>query len=379
MNGRGRPERMRLSLLRLCLFVIGVLLTFAAAQACNVPVFRYALEHWSGDSYRLLVFYRGQLTDAEQQLLKTLEADEQQPSTNVSLRRVNTEDIDDEADRKLFESESNPQLPRIVMQYPQHLKIEAPVWSAPLNSESVTSLLNSPVRDELIRRLKDGETAVWLLLECGERDKDEAAAQRLETELKKLQQELKLPELTDAPSDALLDGPPLRVEFSLLRVARTAEEAALVATLLHAEPDLAEESEPLVFPVFGRGRALLPLLGAGITAENIQTSASFLVGPCSCQVKEQNPGFDLLLSANWGFPTATETTETLASTNGSGTSPVAEFVPIPSGAPAAAAPSAATQASPAVSSKSILPLVFAVCLLSAIGLFVSLRVLRRRT
>ena len=25
----------------------------------------------------------------------------------------------------------------------------------------------------------------------------------------------------------------------------------------------------------------------------------FLSGACSCQVKEQNPGFDLLLSADW--------------------------------------------------------------------------------
>jgi hypothetical protein len=52
----------------------------------------------------------------------------------------------------------------------------------------------------------------------------------------------------------------------------------------------------MVFPVFGRGRALLPLIGPGITSENIADAAGFLTGPCSCQVKELNPGFDLVLA-----------------------------------------------------------------------------------
>jgi hypothetical protein len=40
-------------------------------------------------------------------------------------------------------------------------------------------------------------------------------------------------------------------------------------------------------------------VGAGITAENVHDSAACLVGACSCEVKELNPGFDLLLSGNW--------------------------------------------------------------------------------
>jgi hypothetical protein len=43
----------------------------------------------------------------------------------------------------------------------------------------------------------------------------------------------------------------------------------------------------------------LPLIGAGITPDNIHESAAFLVGACSCEVKDLNPGFDLLLTANW--------------------------------------------------------------------------------
>ena len=42
------------------------------------------------------------------------------------------------------------------------------------------------------------------------------------------------------------------------------------------------------------------LVGAGITAENIKDAAAFLAGPCSCEVKRDNPGVDLLLTAEWG-------------------------------------------------------------------------------
>jgi hypothetical protein len=71
-------------------------------------------------------------------------------------------------------------------------------------------------------------------------------------------------------------------------------------SLLNSEPDLHEYSDqPLAFPVFGRGIVLYALVGKGISPETIKSASSFIVGPCSCQVKEQNPGFDLLLSHDW--------------------------------------------------------------------------------
>jgi hypothetical protein len=33
----------------------------APAVACNIPVFRYALERWRADSYEAVLFYRGRL------------------------------------------------------------------------------------------------------------------------------------------------------------------------------------------------------------------------------------------------------------------------------------------------------------------------------
>ncbi len=69
--------------------------------------------------------------------------------------------------------------------------------------------------------------------------------------------------------------------------------------LLGTERDLAGFKEPLLFPVFGRGRALYALAGKGINRETLDEAATFLIGKCSCQVKELNPGVDLLLAADW--------------------------------------------------------------------------------
>jgi hypothetical protein len=232
----------------------------------------------------------------------------------------------------LTATEGDFQLPWLVVQYPAHLKIEVPVWRGRLGPESAVQLTESPVRQELVRRLAQGQTAVWLLLETGDPHVDNEVTKRLEEQLKKLQRELKLPQLTDSPEDAILASLRLQVEFSVLRVPRSDAERPLVEMLVRSESDLAERSDPMVFPVFGRGRALFPLVGAGITDENIKESAAFLVGPCSCQIKELNPGFDLLLAADWNSLLAMDQTQLTASApiqTALPDQPV--LVPIPSG------------------------------------------------
>jgi hypothetical protein len=69
----------------------------------------------------------------------------------------------------------------------------------------------------------------------------------------------------------------------------------------------------------------------------IEQAAKFLCGACSCLVKEQNPGFDLLLTSDWdsifaaGAPRLARETKRAASAE-------AEYVPIASGASQAPAP-----------------------------------------
>src|SRR5439155_17865119 len=93
---------------------------------------------------------------------------------------------------------------------------------------------------------------------------------------------------------------PLRISFQVVTVSRNAPaERAFVQTLLHLDPELEKVRGPIVFPVIGRGRALVGLHGTKLTAHHLEDWAAFLCGACSCQAKEENPGTDLLLSANW--------------------------------------------------------------------------------
>jgi len=57
--------------------------------------------------------------------------------------------------------------------------------------------------------------------------------------------------------------------------------------------------EPLAFPIYGRGLILYALVGAGINPWTISEAASFVTGPCSCEVKAGNPGTDMLLTLDW--------------------------------------------------------------------------------
>lgn len=331
-------------LLLIVMFAPGIALgpTGSCARACNVPVFRYALEHWRPDAYRAVLFHRGPLSPDEQARLASLQVRADKSLVNLSLRPVDLDAAPEPADRELFSSLEDVPLPRLVIQYPLHLKIDRPVWTGPFGDQDLTELLESPLRREILKRLTAGQTAVWLMLDSGDAGQDDPAAAVLESELKKLHTSLKLPELTESPEDVIQDGPPLRVEFSLLRVRRDdPAEQALVAMLVNCEADLPTLKEPLVFPLFGRSRCMLPLVGAGISRDNLQNSARFLAGACSCQVKELNPGFDLLLSADWSELLSWAKSPAFASGESlESATAEPEFVPIPVGSQSAQTPAA---------------------------------------
>lgn len=315
------------------LLMLLMVVTSTIAWACNVPVFRYALDHWRPDAYRAVVLYRGALSAQSQQAVKQLTdaIEKQQLNLTVKLIDVNSAALDGLISGQAKYGDDGAHL---LLHYPPDLGIQKPVVSRDLEGKNrfdVEELVDSPLRRELLKRLAAGHSAVWVFLASGNEQLDATARTTLESELKTLQSTLELPKLTDDPEDTIKGGPPLRIEFSMLELPKANEkEWALRSMLLGSEPDLLELDEPLVFPVFGCGRALWPLVGAGISAENLRESATFVAGACSCQVKEQNPGFDLLVKVDWN--------ELLPWTKGDAGShnlgqqvQVAETIPIPTG------------------------------------------------
>jgi hypothetical protein len=283
-----------------------ILLTAVSALACSVPVFRYALEHWEADPYLAVVFHRGALTPEQQaqvQALKPAADAIEKANLSVTTVDVSAEMSPDHAE--IWKAQpADAVLPRLVLHYPRSTAVKLDLVATPLAEAATWKIADSPVRRDILERLGDGQSAVWVLLESGDAAADDAAAKVLQERLDYLLGVLTLPEL-DAQDIAnglvSVSQEELRLDFSIIRLSRkNAEERTLIAMLMGSEDDLQGLADkPMVFPIFGQGRALYALVGKGISPETIEEAATFLIGKCSCQVKEQNPGIDLLFTADW--------------------------------------------------------------------------------
>ena len=282
------------------IILISLFILASSAFACSIPVFRYAMERWPADYYDAVLIYRGQMTEDQKQLLEELQqvSSEAEALLNLRVVEVNLAEVPEEKVKSLLGPNLPETLPELALWYPSARGRAAPVWQGRLTSSTVAALLQSPVRQKLAERLIDGQTTVWIFIKSGNADKDKAALQLLEQELETAARELK--EQAQSMPDEF-GVPEVTYSFSTLSVWRSdPNERMLLTLLLNSEPDLDEYSdEPMIFPVFGRGRVLFTLIGEGITVDNIRETIAFLVGPCGCEIKMMNPGVDLLMAANW--------------------------------------------------------------------------------
>jgi|GEM_PF-1187453 len=281
-------------------------------DACNIPVFRYALENWQPDNYITVILHNGNLTAEQQSLLEQIKAKSlpQQEVTNVNFYEIDQRTVDETnlppgvaTYIKRWADYASPTAPTMVVLYPEQLPTTLPAWSGPFSRENADRILDSPIRQEIARRVLEGESAVWVLIESGNKEVDDAAFARLGDLLKDAPNHVAIPDQdlieTDDeynPSNKI----ELRVEFSALRISRDAlDEAPFISMLLGSEEDLQTFNEPIAIPIFARGRTYFALVGRGINETNVHENCQFLCGACSCQVKQDNPGIDLPIAMNW--------------------------------------------------------------------------------
>lgn len=289
---------MQLTLPRLVVLVL-ILQWASSAFGCSVPVFRYALERWAADPFRVQVFYKqtlGQDAVGLVELIKNADA-------NTKVSAVDVGSIANASVLDIWKEQETDTLPWLYVSYPESHPLAVELAAGPLDPELVASVVDSPMRKQIANQLVEGETAVWVLLESGDQAKDEAAWKTLTDSLSELESVLELPTLEQEDIDAGLvsvSEDELKIAFAAQRLSRDDEaEKMFVRMLLDMEEDLIDSEEPMVFPVFGRGRVLYGLVGDGIIPETIENAAAYLTGACSCQVKEENPGVDLLMAMNW--------------------------------------------------------------------------------
>ncbi len=282
------------------LFSLGVLLALSipAAPACTIPVFRYALEKWDLTPYEVLVFHRGPLpkeTDAE--LKKWTDV---RMKINLDVTLVDLDAKMSETNAKLWKREGDgKKTPFMLVRYHGVGVAEPSAWKGECTPANLRNVIDSPMRQKIIAQLTGGASVVYVLLTSGDDKADKDAHALAVKELADLEKKIKLPVQSDTGPKLRL---PLELKVSLPLLVldrKSAAEAGLISQLLNIEEDLDKVKGPILFPIFGRGRALGGLHGKELNAEILFRATQFLCKECSCQVKELNPGVDLIFHANW--------------------------------------------------------------------------------
>jgi hypothetical protein len=296
-----------------------VVLWFAAGlHACSVPVFRYGLELWPQDRYRVTVLFKDSLDDKNRATVKMIAARAAKISgdtlglalkktsgekTNVELELDNCTDSISANTAGLWQGAGSPPLPFCAVLFPPRAMNGKPLYAGPLSLARFDEMFDSPARRAFASDICKGMSAVWVFVASGNKKKDAVAARVLEDGIRQSKEILKLPDLDlkDVKEVVTRSDIDLRIDFALITVSRTdPRERCFVDQLEKTEAELAGmREEPIAFPVFARGRVLYALVGKGINLQNIMEASSFVTGPCACTIKDQNPGADILMTFDW--------------------------------------------------------------------------------
>ncbi|MCA1964678.1 MAG: hypothetical protein LDL31_12100 [Prosthecobacter sp.] len=258
-------------------FFLFTAMAHAQTCACTIPVFRYALDRWEPDPLTLRIPPAQAQEPLVVDLLRPLRAN---GKANLTLKTVADPLLQD---AELRDSKNSPQA----------------LWSGKLDAAALGALLNSPARQALLQRILAGESVVWVLVDGGQPG-DAAEMQRIQERLKFLEQVAALPvQDPNDPDSQLGPGPALRLAFStyLVRASDPAEQ--LLVRMLAGPEAVGGPGRGFAAAVFGRGRVLGAWPLEKLDDAALEDACMYLVGRCSCRVKNQNPGWDLLLDVDW--------------------------------------------------------------------------------
>ncbi len=252
------------------------------AFACSIPVFRYALDRWPADAYRLEVSAADAKDEAVAKFLRNLGTSSPYNIEGVRLPAEATG-----PSRLLAPAGKDGQ--------------RAEVWSGALNAEILGQFVNSRIRQRLVEDMLAGTSGVWVFVESGDKAADDVAVAKLEKRLRYLENVAQLPRIDpNDPTSKLGPGPKLQVKFTVERVTKADANEAMFLKMLAGSKATEEMTKgSWLAAVFGRGRVLGSWPVTGFGDEQVEEVCLFLLGACSCQVKNLNPGWDLLLSADW--------------------------------------------------------------------------------
>ncbi|MBN8456469.1 MAG: hypothetical protein J0M04_01295 [Verrucomicrobia bacterium] len=283
--------------------VFPLLAAFSVAGACEVPVFRFALERWPSEPLTLEIAADGPGgPDGEAALRHLRNQFPGEVPSNLTLR---------------FTAPEIPGDPRVLMRLrsPNGSSPDTPPWWQGMMTETnARNLTHSPLRARIADEILDGASAVWVIVSQGNPESDARALELVNKGITRAMQTLKLPSGVIEPQDAarklamfptatmddvLRTTLPLRIRFQAEILKHDDENEVILRELLAKIAPNAPAGEALVAPVFGRGRVLPPAPASVVGEDGVFQGCAYLCGACACMVKQQNPGFDLPFRIDW--------------------------------------------------------------------------------
>jgi len=179
------------------------------------------------------------------------------------------------------------------------------VWETPLSTQNLDKILNSPARKEFVGKILNGDSLVFLLLEGSNSKQNNKIADTILKNIPLLENQIKLPhEYVDIPKEDLkIYDTNIVFKLSMMRLSRTnLQEQVFINILTKSLPEsIYKKSEPILFPVFARGRMLSALREKDVNYKTLKKMCEYVAGECSCEIKSQNPGFDIFIPLGWNF------------------------------------------------------------------------------
>lgn len=227
--------------------------------ACTTRVSEWVLLNTLPNQYTLVYFHNGQID--EKITRQNLEVTEGIATANIQLVSANRQDIKE---------------PYYGLYYEDRL------FSKYQTAEELRDITSSPLREKIAKELMSGKLCVMLYLKTDNREKDEKGLKTIQN---------------------AIESSPFGNIIPVIELSRNSkDEAHFASMLLNVEDDLIGIREPMLFGIFGRFKALEPLLGKGISEENINLMIDYFTAECSCLIKDDLPGTDILFTDSWDNP-----------------------------------------------------------------------------
>ncbi|HBC89111.1 MAG TPA: hypothetical protein DCZ94_19405 [Lentisphaeria bacterium] len=274
----------------------------SAISADNLPLYRMGLEKWEPDHFRAVVIYGTENSAGLEQGIAFLEGRtrDRVGGLNLVVGKADIKDrsIIDKRTSEILRTFKPDRFPFTIIYFPQVSDVDIPLWAGYLTVQAGELICDSPARREIARRILKGEWAVWLFIKSGNEEKDGRALQILSDELKAAPAAGTPGE--DSSRDAILPGLN-HARMSIIMVSRDDKSELILLEMLNCiEPEIMSAgNEPVIAPVYGRGRVLDIFSGDEISGENLRKNIRMLEMEQPSGIKQPASGADLLIAVNW--------------------------------------------------------------------------------